>query len=167
MTMAIRRLAELCKVLAPISRLLDSVGCAAGGAEMDADALGHGHSLLDDKAAIGVHGIPNWYIGYPHPYFGRKILVFLRLQTGLRCKIVKTKEFPAKSSRIRSYGQFRPLPAVFGWQMARKRHPGRCLKEDFWDHCATKKGINLQGTGRPGRRRLHAMRFVDSPVPKS
>jgi hypothetical protein len=47
----------------------------------------------------------------PHPYFGRKILVFLRLQTGLRCKIVKTKEFPAKSSRIRSYGPFLPLPA--------------------------------------------------------
>jgi hypothetical protein len=44
--------------------------------------------------------------GYPHPYFGRKILVFLRLRGGLRCKIVKTKEFPAKSSRIRSYGPF-------------------------------------------------------------
>src|ERR1035438_7906178 len=29
---------------------------------------------------------------YPHPYFGRKILVFLRLQTWVRCKIVKTKE---------------------------------------------------------------------------
>jgi hypothetical protein len=47
-----------------------------------------------------------WTIGYPHPYFGRKILVFMRLQTVLRCKIVKTKEFPAKSSRIRSYGTF-------------------------------------------------------------
>jgi hypothetical protein len=45
----------------------------------------------------------SWKIGYPHPYFGRKVVVFLRLQTGLRCKIVKTKEFPAKSSRIRSY----------------------------------------------------------------
>jgi hypothetical protein len=50
-------------------------------------------------------------MGYPHPYFGRKILVFMRLQTGLRCKIVKTKEFPAKSSRIRSYGPFWLLPA--------------------------------------------------------
>jgi hypothetical protein len=49
-------------------------------------------------------GTPGWNIGYPHPYFGRKILVFLRLQGGLRCKIVITKEFPAKSSRIRSYG---------------------------------------------------------------
>jgi hypothetical protein len=48
---------------------------------------------------------------YPHPYFGRKVVVLLRLQTGLRCKIVKTKEFPAKSSRIRSYGPFRPLAA--------------------------------------------------------
>jgi hypothetical protein len=42
----------------------------------------------------------------PHPYFGCKFLVFLRLQTGLRCKIFKTKEFPAKSSWIRSYGLF-------------------------------------------------------------
>jgi hypothetical protein len=50
-------------------------------------------------------------LGYPHPYFGCKFLVFLKLQTGLRCKIVKTKEFPAKSSRIRSYGPFRPLLA--------------------------------------------------------
>jgi hypothetical protein len=39
---------------------------------------------------------------YPHPYFGRKILVFMSLQTVLRCKIVKTKELPAKSPRIRS-----------------------------------------------------------------
>jgi hypothetical protein len=44
--------------------------------------------------------------GYPHPYFGRNVVVLLRLQTGLRCKIIKTKEFPAKSSRIRSYGTF-------------------------------------------------------------
>jgi len=42
----------------------------------------------------------------PHPYFGRKILVFMRLQKWLRCKIVKTMKFPAKSSRIRSYKQF-------------------------------------------------------------
>ena len=42
------------------------------------------------------------YGPYPHPYFGRKILVFLRIQAGYRCKIVKTKELPAKSSRIRS-----------------------------------------------------------------
>jgi hypothetical protein len=59
---------------------------------------------------------------YPHPYFGRKILVFLRLQAGVRCKIVKTKEFPAKSSRIRSYGPFRPLPAE---KMREEDVPGR------------------------------------------
>ena len=41
-----------------------------------------------------------WYP--PHPYFGRKVVVFLMLQTGLRCKVVKTKELFAKSSRIRS-----------------------------------------------------------------
>jgi hypothetical protein len=34
----------------------------------------------------------------------------MRLQEGLRCKIVITKELPAKSSRIRSYGPFWPLP---------------------------------------------------------
>jgi len=35
---------------------------------------------------------------YPHPYFGRKILVFLRLRAGWRCKIVKTKKLFAESS---------------------------------------------------------------------
>jgi hypothetical protein len=55
-----------------------------------------------------------WKIRYPHPYFGRKVVVLLRLQAGLRCKIVKTKEFPAKSSRIRSYVKFWPLLAAFG-----------------------------------------------------
>jgi hypothetical protein len=73
-----------------------------------------------------------WNIGYPHPYFGRKILVFLRLQTGVRCKIVITKELPAKSSRIRSYGPFWPLPAAFWLKNGAKR---TCryddLKEDF------------------------------------
>jgi hypothetical protein len=39
----------------------------------------------------------------------------MSLQTGCRCKIVKTKEFPAKSSRIRSYAMIRPLLAAF-WQ---------------------------------------------------
>jgi hypothetical protein len=62
---------------------------------------------------------------YPHPYFGRKILVFLRLQTGLRCKIVKTKEFPAKSSRIRSYGPFRPLLAFPAERRREEDVPGR------------------------------------------
>jgi len=40
------------------------------------------------------------------PYFGCNLIVFLRLQTGLRCKIVKTKRLPAKSSWIRSYALF-------------------------------------------------------------
>jgi hypothetical protein len=44
------------------------------------------------------------YAGYPHPYFVNKFLVFMGLQAWLRCKIVKTKELSAKSSRIRSYG---------------------------------------------------------------
>jgi hypothetical protein len=48
-------------------------------------------------------------IGYPHPYFANKLLVFLRLRVGLRCKILITMKFPAKSSRIRSYVTFRPL----------------------------------------------------------
>jgi hypothetical protein len=43
---------------------------------MDADALGHGHSLSDVKDLDSA----SWYIGYPHPYFGRKLVVFLRLQ---------------------------------------------------------------------------------------
>jgi hypothetical protein len=50
----------------------------------------------------------------PHPYFGNKILVFLKLREGLRCKIVKTKELFAKSSRIRSYVWFQPLLEAFG-----------------------------------------------------
>jgi hypothetical protein len=38
----------------------------------------------------------SWFPGSPHPYFGNKILVFIRLEEGLRCKIVKTMEFSAK-----------------------------------------------------------------------
>jgi len=74
---------------------------------------------------------PVLYGPYPHPYFGRKFLVFLRLQTGLRCKIVKTMKFPAKSSRIWSYGLFQPLLAASGWKEAQSGRSGRCLKEDF------------------------------------
>jgi hypothetical protein len=83
---------------------------------------------MDEDLTMGTpdqgHPAPGWTMGYPHPYFGRKILVFLRLQTGLRCKIVKTKEFPAKSSRIRSYGTFWPLLAASGWKAARKGRAG-------------------------------------------
>ena len=50
---------DLQGVGADFAGALDGVGCAAGCAEMDADALGHGLSLLDDKAAIGVRGIPS------------------------------------------------------------------------------------------------------------
>jgi hypothetical protein len=66
-----------------------------------------------------------WNIGYPHPYFGRKFVVFMKLQTGLRCKIVKTKEFLAKSPRIRSYGPFWHLLAAFCWKTARRGRAGR------------------------------------------
>jgi len=64
----------------------------------------------------------------PHPYFGRKFLVFNSLQAWLRCKIVKTKELPAESSRIRSYGTFRPLLAAPGWKTALKRP---CRNDDL------------------------------------
>ena len=50
----------------------------------------------------------------PHPYFGCKLIVFNGLQMVIRCKIFKTKELFAKSSRIRSYETFRCLPAAFG-----------------------------------------------------
>jgi hypothetical protein len=42
----------------------------------------------------------------PPPVFGCKILVFMRLQEGLRYKILITKKLPAKSSWIRSYALF-------------------------------------------------------------
>jgi hypothetical protein len=50
---------DLKSVGAYFASALDGVGCAAGCAEMNADALGHSHSLLDEEAAIGVHGIPS------------------------------------------------------------------------------------------------------------
>jgi hypothetical protein len=56
----------------------------------------------------------------PSPYFVRKILVFFNLQVGLRCKILKTMKFHAKSSRIRSYGEFHPLLAVPGRKEAQR-----------------------------------------------
>jgi hypothetical protein len=48
-------------------------------------------------------GVATFHTTYPpHPYFGHKILVSISLQTIFRCKIVRTKELTAKSSRIRS-----------------------------------------------------------------
>jgi hypothetical protein len=34
--------------------------------------------------------------GYPHPYFGRKILRCLELGYGVRCKILSAKDLRAK-----------------------------------------------------------------------
>jgi hypothetical protein len=64
----------------------------------------------------------------------------MRLQTGLRCKIVKTKEFPAKSSRIRSYGTFWSLLAVFGWQMARRGRAGTMFEGRLLESLCDKRG---------------------------
>jgi hypothetical protein len=55
---------------------------------------------------------------YPHPYFGCKFPIFMSLQTVLCCKIVKTKELFAKSSRIRSYVEFESLLAASGCKTA-------------------------------------------------
>jgi hypothetical protein len=66
----------------------------------------------------------------PHPYFVSKILVFLSLQAWLRCKILKTMKFPAKSSRERSYALFRPLSVVYGWKTDGL---GRTLPESLCD----------------------------------
>jgi hypothetical protein len=61
---------------------------------------------------------------YPHPYFVGKFLIFLSLRAWLRRKIVTTKKFPAKSSRIRSYvDDFEKVPE---------------------DYCAMKRGNYLQ-----------------------
>jgi hypothetical protein len=66
----------------------------------------------------------------PPPYFGCKRLVFLMLQAVLRCIIFKTKEFPAKSSRIRSYGHI--------WRTIGEKAPE--------NYCATRCRNYLQGS---------------------
>jgi hypothetical protein len=53
-----------------------------------------------DKAA-------SWTMGYPHPYFVGKLLVFFGLRAWLRCKILTTKKFLAKSSKQMSYARFK------------------------------------------------------------
>jgi hypothetical protein len=100
----------------------------------------------------------------------------MRLQTGLRCKIVKTKEFPAKSSRIRSYETFWPLMATFAWSPrspnARdqghpvKRSPRTMFEGRLLESLCTKWGNNLQRACRPGGWRLRAIGIVVSQVPK-
>jgi hypothetical protein len=63
-----------------------------------------------------------WGTRYPHPYFANKFLVFISLQVCLRCKILRTKKFPTKSSKERSYTTFQPLLA----EKRREEHvPGR------------------------------------------
>jgi hypothetical protein len=65
---------------------------------------------------------------YPHPYFANKLLVFISLRARLRCKILRTKKFPAKSSRIRSYATLQPLQA----EKRREEHvQDDDLKNDF------------------------------------
>jgi hypothetical protein len=68
-------------------------------------------------------GQPSGHLVYPHPYFVNKILVFMSLQAGLRCKILKTMKFPAKYSWIRSYVTFRPLTAACGCKAWFPRSP--------------------------------------------
>jgi hypothetical protein len=72
----------------------------------------------------------------------RKIPAFLSLQAGVRCKIVKTMKFPAKSSRERSYACFQPLAAASGWKAATCRDDD--WEKDFQNHCATKLRNYLQ-----------------------
>jgi hypothetical protein len=89
----------------------DAMACSEGVAvflSISPNGVEESHPSRKNKYAARV-GHPNsipkgemLYTTTPHPYFGRKILVFIGLQTVLRCKIVKTKELPAKSSRIRS-----------------------------------------------------------------
>jgi hypothetical protein len=69
--------------------------------------IGRGASCkITKKRALQIQ-LPRRYFGlfrrqscyagsYPHPYFGCKILVFMMLQAGYCCKIVKTKELFAK-----------------------------------------------------------------------
>jgi len=101
------------------------------------------------SGAINLHSLREWEkhclfiyrLPHPHPYFGCKFLVFLSLQTGLRCKIVKTKEFPAKSSSIRSYVTFRPLMTTSAWSpwSPNARDQGapsgamRTCRDDLWE----------------------------------
>src|SRR6266568_234124 len=49
----------------------------------------------------------------PHPYSVEKFLVFKGLQTGLRCKVLSAIELAAESSRVRTYGHFWGLFALF------------------------------------------------------
>jgi hypothetical protein len=63
-----------------------------------------------------------WGTRHPHPYFVNKFLVFISLRAGFRCKILRTKKFPAKSSKERSYATFQPLQA----ETSREEHvPGQ------------------------------------------
>ena len=62
--------------------------------------------------------------------------MLLPLQTGLRCKIVKTKKFPAKSSRIRSYGTFWRLLTAFGMQGDARGDTGTIGGKAPKDDCA-------------------------------
>jgi len=47
-------------------------------------------------------------------------------------------KFPAKSSKDKSYAQFRPPSAASGWETGMFRDDG--WDEDAQDHCATKQG---------------------------
>lgn len=68
----------------------------------------------------------------------------------MRCKIFKKKEFPAKSSSIRSYGPFRRLTAGSG----AKRTYRTMFVERLLGSVCDKRGKLYARTGHPDRQRL-------------
>jgi hypothetical protein len=57
--------------------------------------------------AVASIRMASWTMGCLCPYSVDKILVFLSLQTRLRCKIPTTMKFPAKYFREGGYAQFK------------------------------------------------------------
>jgi hypothetical protein len=75
----------------------------------------------------------------------------------LRCKIVKTKELSANSSRKRSYGTFFALPVSASSNAARKRRAGTITgRKTAWNDCAANEENNLQTTCGGANRSLFA-----------
>jgi len=84
---------------------------------------------------------------YPHPYFVRKFLVFISLRVGYRCKILITMKFPAKSSRIRSYVQLRPLRAASVPGRWFEERLLRIIVQQSWEIICTGTVVSLPGWG--------------------
>ncbi len=101
--------------------------------------------------------------GIPPPLFWMQNPCFHEVTDRVALQNIENKEVPCK---IFLDKELRDVSASASSFRLKDGVPDDDLQEDFWDDCATKNGINLQGLAVQAAA-LRAMGFVVTQVPKS